>query len=118
MAAVKTIFAHTEPDAIDQQWDQVADTLAASFPEVAVMREGAKEHVLAFGSFPQSHWQRIWSNNPIVICSPSAGVFHVDHDVSTGSCLLAGRSYLRRSMKQILGSRNACREGALTAFTA
>lgn len=118
MAAIKTIFAHTEPDAVAAQWDQVAQTLAGSFPKVSAMMDGAKEDVLAFRAFPKSHWQKIWSNNPIVICSPSGGVFHVDHDVSTGSCLLPGRGYLQRSMKQILGSRNACREGALTALTA
>ncbi len=65
MAAVKTIFAHTEPDAIDQQWDQVADTLAPSFPKVAEMMREAKPDVLAFTAFPKAHWQKIWSNNPI-----------------------------------------------------
>ena len=30
-AAVKTIFAHTEPDEVAAQWDQVADTLAVAF---------------------------------------------------------------------------------------
>jgi putative transposase len=33
MAAVKTIFAHTDPDAVGAQWDQVTDTLAKSFPK-------------------------------------------------------------------------------------
>lgn len=65
MAAIKTIFAHTEPDAVAAQWDQVAETLAASFPKVSAMMAGAREDVLAFRSFPKSHWQKIWSNNPI-----------------------------------------------------
>jgi putative transposase len=42
MAAIKTVFAHTEPDAVAVQWDQVADTLAASFPKVAAMMREAK----------------------------------------------------------------------------
>lgn len=65
MAAIKTIFAHTEPDAVAAQWEQVADTLAESFPKVASMMRGAKEDVLAFRVFPKAHWQKIWSNNPI-----------------------------------------------------
>ena len=55
MAAVKTIFAHTEPDAIDQQWDQVAYTLEPSFPTVAEMMREAKPDVLAFTAFPKAH---------------------------------------------------------------
>jgi transposase-like protein len=65
MAAIKTIFAHTEPDAVAGQWDQVADTLAPSFPKVAAMMRDAKADVLAFRVFPKAHWQKIWSNNPI-----------------------------------------------------
>lgn len=73
MAAVKTIFAHAEPDAIHQQWDQVADTLHESFPKVAEMMREAKPDVLAFTAFPKSHWQKIWSNNPISVNRPSRG---------------------------------------------
>jgi putative transposase len=65
MAAVKTIFAHTDPEAVQMQWDQVSDTLAESFPKVASMMRDAKADVLAFRVFPRAHWQKIWSNNPI-----------------------------------------------------
>ncbi|TQC48210.1 IS256 family transposase [Rhodococcus sp. WS4] len=65
MAAIKTIFAHTDPEAVAAQWDQVADTLAKSFPKVASMMRDAKHDVLAFRAFPKAHWQKIWSNNPI-----------------------------------------------------
>lgn len=65
MAAVKTIFAHTEPEAVAAQWDKVTDTLADSFPKVASMMREAKHDVLAFRVFPKAHWQKIWSNNPI-----------------------------------------------------
>lgn len=64
-AAVKTIFAHTDPVEVAAQWDRVADTLAGSFPKVAAMMGEAKTDVLAFTAFPQAHWQKIWSNNPI-----------------------------------------------------
>ena len=47
-AAVKTIFAHTDPEEVAAQWDRVADTLASSFPKVADMMSQAKTDVLAF----------------------------------------------------------------------
>ena len=65
MAAVKTIFAHTDPVEVAAQWDQVTDTFAGSFPKVAALMEAAKHDVLAFTAFPKAHWQKIWSNNPI-----------------------------------------------------
>lgn len=64
-AAIKTIFAHTEPDDVVAQWDQVADSLADAFPKVAAMMREATADVLAFTAFPKAHWQKIWSNNPI-----------------------------------------------------
>lgn len=64
-AAVKTVFAHTDPEDVAAQWDTVADSLTASFPKVAAMMNEAKADVLAFTSFPRAHWQKIWSNNPI-----------------------------------------------------
>ncbi|BDB62835.1 MULTISPECIES: IS256 family transposase [Rhodococcus] len=65
MAAVKTIFAHTDPVEVAAQWDQVTDTFAGSFPKVAALMESAKHDVLAFTAFPKAHWQKVWSNNPI-----------------------------------------------------
>jgi putative transposase len=64
-APVKTIIAHTEPAAVAEQWDQVSDPFADSFPKVNTMMREAKTDVLAFTAFPRGHWQRIWSNNPI-----------------------------------------------------
>lgn len=57
-AAVKTIFAHTDPADVAAQWDQVADTPAASFPKVAALMDDAKTDVLAFTAFPRTHWQK------------------------------------------------------------
>ena len=117
-AAVKTIFAHTDPDEVAAQWDRVADTLAASFPKVAAMMSDAKTDVLAFTAFPKAHWQKIWSNNPIVICSAAVSVFYVDHEGSEWSVLRSGCGYLQPSMKQILEGRCACCEGGFTALVA
>ena len=65
MAAIKTVFAPTDPEEVAAQWDHVADSLNASFPKVAAMMNEAKADVLAFRVFPKAHWQKIWSNNPI-----------------------------------------------------
>ncbi|MGC4936201.1 IS256 family transposase [Gordonia sp. DT30] len=65
LAAIKTIFAHTEADAVASQWDSVTDMLDKQFPAVADMMRAAKADVLAFSEFPKTHWQKIWSNNPI-----------------------------------------------------
>ena len=67
MAAVKTIFAHTDPAEVAAQWDQVTDTFAGSFPKAAALMESAKYDVLAFTAFPKAHWQKVWSNNPISV---------------------------------------------------
>lgn len=71
MAAVKTIFAHTDPVEVAAQWDQVTDTFAGSFPKPAALMEAAKHDVLAFTAFPKAHWQKIWSNNPRSVNRPS-----------------------------------------------
>ena len=65
MVAIKTVFAHTDPDEVTAQWDTVAESMAEHFPKVAEMMRSAKEDVLAFAVFPRAHWQKIWSNNPI-----------------------------------------------------
>ena len=110
-AAVKTIFAHTDPADVAAQWDRVADTLAGSFPKVATMMAEAKTDVLAFTAFPQAHWQKIWSNNPIVIWSPAVGVVDVRHEASGSLVLLSGRGYLQPSRKQSLRRKSACYTG-------
>lgn len=53
MAAVKTIFAHTDPAEVAAQWDQVTDTFAGSFPKAAALMEAAKHDVLAFTAFEE-----------------------------------------------------------------
>lgn len=65
MAALKTIFAHTDPKDIDAQWDVVVATFDSPYPQVAELMRAAKTDVLAFAEYPRSHWTKIWSNNPI-----------------------------------------------------
>src|SRR6185436_7317278 len=35
------------------------------FPAVATMLRDCKEQITAFADFPESHWRKVWSTNPI-----------------------------------------------------
>jgi len=64
-AVVRTIFAQPDPDQVRAQVDVVADMLLDRFPGVAELLLDAKADITAFAGFPQAHWRKIWSNNPI-----------------------------------------------------
>ena len=64
-AVFRTIFAQPDADAVAATWDQVAEQLAARFPKIGPLMNGAKVEVLAFTGFPRAHWQKIWSTNPL-----------------------------------------------------
>jgi transposase-like protein len=64
-AAVRTIFAHSEREAAGQQLVEVAAVLQHRWPRAAEMLLEAEEDILCFMHFPQSHWRRIYSNNPL-----------------------------------------------------
>lgn len=64
-AAVRTIFAHLEREAAGQQLIEVAAVLQQRWPKAATMLLEAEEDILCFMHFPQSHWRRIYSNNPL-----------------------------------------------------
>ena len=64
-AAVRTIFAQPDAAHVRSQLDEVTRMLAGQFPDVAAMLSDAAEDLLAFCGFPQSHWRKIWSTNPL-----------------------------------------------------
>ncbi|AZL05373.1 IS256-like element ISBli2 family transposase [Brevibacterium aurantiacum] len=64
-ALISTIFAQTTAETVIAQYKQVAESLRASFPDIADMLESAEVDLTAFVSMPRQHWQKIWSNNPI-----------------------------------------------------
>lgn len=64
-ALIRTIFAQPDQASVEAQIDQVGDQLEGRFGVVADMLRDAKEDLCAFASFPQSHWTKIWSNNPL-----------------------------------------------------
>jgi transposase-like protein len=64
-AAIRTIFAQPDAEAVDAQFDRIVATLEPQFPVVAGMLVEAREDLLAFRVFPIEHWRKIWSTNPL-----------------------------------------------------
>lgn len=64
-AAFRTIFAQPDAEHVSEQYDQIATMLGRQFPKVEQMMINARDDVLAFTSFPPSHWRKVWSTNPL-----------------------------------------------------
>jgi putative transposase len=64
-AAVRTVFAQPDAAHVRSQLDEVTRMLAGQFPDVAALLNDAAEDLLAFCGFPQAHWRKIWSTNPL-----------------------------------------------------
>jgi putative transposase len=64
-ATIRTIFAQPGQKQVRAHVDLVADMLASQFPAVAQMLLDAKADLTAFADFPDSHWTKIWSTNPL-----------------------------------------------------
>jgi putative transposase len=65
MALIRTVFAQPDAEHVERQLAEVVDRLGATFPEVASMLADAAEDLTAFRHFPQAHWRRVWSTNPL-----------------------------------------------------
>jgi transposase-like protein len=64
-AAIRTIFAQPDAEAVAEQLGSIADKLGRQFPQVEQMLLDAAPDITAFASFPPSHWRRVWSTNPL-----------------------------------------------------
>ncbi|MGH3804721.1 MAG: IS256 family transposase, partial [Pseudonocardiaceae bacterium] len=64
-ATIRTIFAQPDAAAVRAQLDTVADMLGRQFPKVRAMLLEAKEDLTAFADFPDRHWKKIQSTNPL-----------------------------------------------------
>ena len=64
-AAMRTIYA--QPDATHdvEQFDEIVAMLTQRFPDAAAILTDARDDVLAFCTFPEAHWRKIWSTNPL-----------------------------------------------------
>ena len=65
IAAIQTIFAQPDASSVREQFDRIVGTLEGQFREVATMLTDAKEDLLAFSAFPESHGRKVWSSNPL-----------------------------------------------------
>jgi len=64
-AAIRTIFAQPDREAVAEQLHSIASKLGRQFPAVEQMLTEAAPDISAFAAFPQSHWRRVWSTNPL-----------------------------------------------------
>ncbi len=59
------MFVIQAPDQVRGHWQRVTEMLRKQFPSAVPVMEAAREDVLAFPHFPQAHWRKIWSTNPL-----------------------------------------------------
>ncbi|WP_395292194.1 IS256 family transposase [Kitasatospora hibisci] len=64
-ATIRTIFAQPAEAAVRAQLDTVAEMLGKQFPKVKAMLLEAKDDLTAFAGFPERHWKKIQSTNPL-----------------------------------------------------
>ena len=64
-AAIRTVFAQPDAARVSEQFDTIAVMLGRQLPKVQTMMVAAKDDLLAFSAFPQSHWRQLWSTNPL-----------------------------------------------------
>jgi len=64
-AAIRTIFAQPDAHHVHDQLDVIAGMLGRQFPKLETMLRDSVDELLAFTSFPISHWKKVWSTNPL-----------------------------------------------------
>ena len=64
-AAMKAVFVIQAPEQVRAHWQRVTEMLRKQFPTAVPVMEAARDDVLAFLHFPQEHWRKVWSTNPL-----------------------------------------------------
>ena len=64
-AAIRTIFAQPDREAAKQQLAEVDKAMRSRWPKAAEVLERAEDDILAYMAFPQKHWTRIYTTNPL-----------------------------------------------------
>ena len=64
-AAMKAMFVIQGPDQVRSHWQRVTEMLRKQFPTAVPVMDAARDDVLAFLHFPQEHWRKVWSTNPL-----------------------------------------------------
>ena len=62
-ALLKTIFAQPTLEDARKELRRVADVMRPKFSDVASLVEDAEDEVLAYMSFPEEHWSKLYSTN-------------------------------------------------------
>ncbi|GAA3719063.1 hypothetical protein GCM10022204_43980 [Microlunatus aurantiacus] len=63
-ALLHSVYDQPDAEAVQAQFDRIADDLADKLPQVAAHLEEARAEVLAFTAYLRDLWRQIWSNNP------------------------------------------------------
>ena len=64
-AAIRTIFAQPTGPLVRAQVETIAVMLEPQLPVVAMMLRDSMEEITAFADFPEAHWRKVWSTNPL-----------------------------------------------------
>jgi Transposase, Mutator family len=64
-AAIRTIFAQPDGHHVHERLDVIAGMLGRQFPKLKAMLRDSVDELLAFTSFPPTHWKKIQSTNPL-----------------------------------------------------
>ncbi len=64
-AALRTAFEQDTLNAAKAQWAKLIDVFRPRHPKLADLMARAEDDVLAYKTFPQSHWRQIHSTNPL-----------------------------------------------------
>ena len=64
-ATIRTVFAQPDAQSARQQWLRVSEGFRHRFARLSELMEEAEDDVLSYAAFPQEHWQKLWSNNPL-----------------------------------------------------
>jgi putative transposase len=59
------VFVIQAPDQVRAHWQRVTEMLRKQFPNTMPVMEAARDDVLAILHFPQEHWRKVWSTNPL-----------------------------------------------------
>jgi putative transposase len=64
-AAMRTIYAQPDAARVQHQFTEMVTMLERQFADAARILDAARVDVLAFATFPEAHWRKIWSTNPL-----------------------------------------------------
>ena len=64
-AVMRTIYAQPDAERVHHQFTEMVTMLERQFADAARILDAARDDVLAFSTFPEAHWRKIWSTNPL-----------------------------------------------------